>query len=166
MEFQGLLQKLPNQIKTLIGVFLIVLSVGFYTGLSFVSKTSSASPHGIETHYLGNEDDEDAELMKFKKSDGEMLSIIHSHILSMALIFFVVALILGMTSMRINWLKNFLMIEPLISVLLTFGCLYFLWSGLLWMKYIVALSGGFMVVSYTVSILIIFYDLTFKKPIS
>ena len=40
---------------TLIGAFIIVLSIGFYTGLLFVKETSSANPNGIEEQYLGNE---------------------------------------------------------------------------------------------------------------
>ena len=56
----------PKEIKLLIGAFVIVLSIGFYTGLLFVGETSSTNPHGIEEQYLGNEDIEDVEIMKFK----------------------------------------------------------------------------------------------------
>ena len=87
MELNGLLFTFPKEIKLLIGSFLVVLSIGFYTGLSFVNETSSANPNGIVENYLGNEDVEDAEIMKFKKSPREMLTIVHSHILSMSLIF-------------------------------------------------------------------------------
>lgn len=166
MEMQGQIQKLPKEIKTLISVFLIVLSVGFYSGLSFVSKTSTASPQGIEEHYLGNEDNLEADVMKFKKSEKEMLSIIHSHTISLSLIFLTIGLLLGMTSMKKSGIKNFLMFEPLISVILTFGGLYFLWSGLMWMKFVVIFSGVLMVLVYTTSVFIILKDLLIKKSIS
>jgi len=123
MEFKGLIYRLPKEIKLLIGVFIIVLSIGFYTGLLFVNETSSVSSTGIEENYRGNENVEDAEVMKFKKSDKEMLSIVHSHILSMSLIFFLVGLILSITNMS-KPIKLFLMIEPFISVVLTFGGIY------------------------------------------
>ena len=71
MELNGLIYKLPKEIKLLVGTFLIILSVGFYTGLIFVNETSSATPSGIQENYLGNENDEEAQVMKFKKPEKE-----------------------------------------------------------------------------------------------
>ena len=69
MSLNGYIFLLPKEIKVLISVFIIVLSIGFFSGLLFVGETSSVNPNGIEEQYLGNEHDEDAEVMKFKKSD-------------------------------------------------------------------------------------------------
>ena len=90
MKLNGLIYTLPKELKLLIGTFIIVLSIGFYTGLLFVGETSSANPNGIEEQYLGNETDdgEEAIVMKFKKSEKEMLTLVHSHLLSMSIIFF------------------------------------------------------------------------------
>ena len=74
-------------LKALIISFLVVLSIGFYGGISFVNTTTSMKTSGIESHYLGNEDDEAAKIMKFKKSKREMLTIVHNHILSLSVIF-------------------------------------------------------------------------------
>ena len=161
MEINGLLMVLPKEIKVLIGAFIIVLSIGFYTGLLFVGETSSANPNGIEEQYLGNEHDEDAEIMRFKKSDQEMLTLVHNHILSMAIIFFLVGGLVSITKLN-KKLKLFLIIEPFVSVVLTFGGLYLLWSGMLWMKYIVMFSGILMTVTYTVSTIIILKQLLQK----
>ena len=161
MDLNGLLVTFPKEIRFLIAGFLVVLSIGFYTGLLFVNETSSTIPNGIEENYLGNEDVEDAEIMKFKKSPREMLTIVHSHILSMSLIFFLLGLILSVTQLNIN-LKLFLMLEPFASVLLTFGGIYFLWKGMSWLKYFVMFSGILMTLSFTVSTIIIFSQL-FKK---
>ncbi|WP_295985266.1 hypothetical protein [uncultured Algibacter sp.] len=154
MEINGLIVTLPKEIKLLIGVFIIVLSIGFYTGLLFVGETSSGNPSGIEEQYLGNEYDENAEVMRFKKSDQEMLSLVHSHILSMSIIFFLVGGLVSITKLN-KKLKLFLIIEPFVSVVLTFGGLYLLWSGIIWMKYIVMISGILMTFTFTVSTLII-----------
>jgi len=162
MQLNGLLHTFSKEIKLLIGAFLIVLSIGFFTGLLFVGETSSANPNGIEEQYLGNESNEDAEIMKFKKSDQEMLSLVHSHVLSMSIIFFLVGLILSTAKLN-KRLKMFLMIEPFASVLLTFGGIYLLWKGMLWMKYIVMFSGTLMTLSYTVSIFIILIQLLKKR---
>ena len=162
MQLDGLILTLPKEIKLLIGAFIIVLSIGFYTGLLFVEETSSSNPNGIEEQYLGNEDDENAEVMHFKKSDQEMLTLVHNHILSMAIIFFLVGLIISITKLG-KKLKLFLIIEPFVSVILTFGGLYLLWKDLLWMKYIVMFSGILMTLTFTVSVIIILKQLVQKQ---
>ncbi len=162
MQINGLIYSLPKEIKILIGVFIIVLSIGFFSGLLFVGETSSANTNGIEEQYLGNEHDEDAEVMKFKKSEKEMLSLVHSHVLSMSIIFFILALIVSITNIK-KQLKTFLMVEPLVSVILTFGGLYFLWTGLIWMKYIVMFSGTLMTLSFILSVVIVLKQLFQKK---
>ena len=162
MHTNGLILSFPKEIKLLIGVFLIVLSIGFYTGLLFVEETSSVNPDGIEEQYLGNEENEDASVMKFRKSDQEMLTLVHNHVLSMSIIFFLLALIMYTTKLN-QRLKLFLMLEPFVSVLLTFGGIYLLWKGVLWMKYIVMFSGTIMVLSYAVSVFIVFFQLFQKK---
>ena len=158
MQLNGHISQLPKEVKLLVGSFIIVLSIGFYLGLLFVSETSSTTASGIEQNYLGNENDEDAQVMKFKKSEREMLSIVHSHILSMALIFFLVGLLVSITKLPIP-IKLFLMIEPFFSVLLTFGGIYFLWKGMYFMKYIVMFSGILMTLTFTASISIIVVQL-------
>ena len=164
MQLNGLIYSFSKEIKLLIGAFLVVLSIGFFTGLMFVGETSSANPNGIEEQYLGNENDENAEVMKFKKSDQEMLTLVHNHMLSMSIIFFLVGLILSTTQLN-KRIKIFLMIEPFVSVILTFGGIYLLWQGALWMKYIVMLSGTLMTLSYTVSVLIILGQLLKREPV-
>jgi hypothetical protein len=152
----------PKELKLLVGTFLVVLSIGFFSGLSFVGETSSFSSGGVQENYLGNEDVEDAEEMKFKKTERHMLSVIHSHILSMSIIFFLVALLVYHVEFNTVF-KKFLMIEPLVSVVTTFGGIYFLWKGILWMKYIVIISGTLMTLSYTLSILLVFRALLKKR---
>lgn len=165
MQVNGLIYELSMELKWLIAAFIIVLSIGFYSGLLFVGETSSAHPNGIEVQYLGNEVDEDATIMKFKKSEQEMLTLVHNHILSMSIIFFLVGAILSITKLNKN-LKLFLIIEPFISVILTFGGLYLLWREILWMKYIVMISGMFMTLTFTISVTIILYQLLKQDYIS
>lgn len=162
MNYNGLLINLPTGIKWFIGSFVLVLSIGFYTGLLFVSQTSTNSSTGLVENYLGNEDDEEADIMKFKKGDREMLTIIHTHILSMSLIFFLLGFLVWVTRLPYK-LKMFLTIEPLISVVLTFGGIYLMWSGMLWMKYVVILSGLLMTITFSISAILVLYQL-FLKP--
>jgi len=163
MELNGLLISLSKELKIFIAAFVVILSVGFYTGLLFVSETSTTSPDGVVENYNGNEEDEDAEVMKFKKSEREMLTIVHTHILSMSFIFFLLGGLVWLTKLSKN-LKLFLTVEPFVSVLLTFGGIYFLWTGMLWMKYVVIISGFLMTATFTLSALLVLYQLT-KKPL-
>ncbi|SNQ43903.1 hypothetical protein [Cellulophaga lytica] len=161
MKYNGLLGTFPSEIKLFIGAFVVILSIGFYTGLMFVNETTGAKPAGITENYLGNEEDEDAEVMKFKKSKREMLTTVHTHILSMSFIFFLLGGLVWLTKLP-KKLKLFLTIEPFLSVLLTFGGIYLLWSGLLWMKYIIMISGALMTLTFTMSVLVVLLQL-FKK---
>ncbi|HLT50746.1 MAG TPA: hypothetical protein VKZ93_02250 [Arenibacter sp.] len=163
MDYDGLLLKLPRGIKWFIGTFVLVLSVGFSTGLLFVSQTTATSSSGLVENYLGNEEDMEAEVMKFKKGEREMLTIVHTHILSMSLIFFLLGILVWMTKIP-HRLKMFLTIEPLLSVIFTFGGIYLMWSGLLWMKYVVMVSGFLMTSSFGISVIIVLYQLI-QKPV-
>jgi hypothetical protein len=162
MQVHGLLHKFPTEIKGIIAIFVIALSIGFYGGVSFINKTTSMQPSGIETQYLGNEKNENAKNMKFKKSEHEVLTIIHNHILSMSVIFFLLALILSTTSIN-KQIKHFLMFEPFVSVVLTFGGIYFLWKGFIWVKYVIMFSGILMTLSYTLAVILIIQQLFVKK---
>lgn len=162
MQLNALIYTLPKELKLLICTFVIVLSIGFFTGLLFVSNTSSANSNGIEEQYLGNETDENATVMKFKKSEKEMLTLVHNHVLSMSIIFFLIGLILSITQLK-KKVKLFLMIEPFISVILTFGGIYLLWKGMLWMKYVVMISGTLMTLTFTLSVIIILSQLLKTK---
>ena len=162
MELNGLISTLPKEIKLLIGTFVIVLSIGFFTGLLFVGETSSASPKGIQEQYLGNEDEGAIEVMRFKKSDQEMLTLVHNHVLSMSIIFFLLGLLVSLTKLPKKF-KLFIIIEPFFSVLLTFGGLYLLWKGMLWMTYVVMFSGVLMTLTFTLAVFIILYQLIIEK---
>ena len=109
MQVHGVIHQFPREIKFLIIVFVATLSIGYFGGLSFVNDTTNASSKGIQERYLGNEDDEEATKMMFKKSEGEIKTLVHNHILSISVIFFLLAIILSTTSIGMK-LKLFLMI--------------------------------------------------------
>ena len=163
MKFKSI-RNFPQNLKLLIGTFLVVLSIGFFTGIRFVDETTHNSPKGIQENYLGNESDPDAKTMLFLKTKKEMLNIIHAHILSMALIFFAVGGLVFLTETK-PLFKKFLMMEPLLSVLFTFGGIYFMWQGLEWLRYVVMISGILMTFSFAVSVGLIFWELM-KKPVA
>lgn len=163
MQIHGSIHTFPKEVKLLIASFIIVLSVGYFLGLSFVNETTDTHPTGIEEQYLGNESVEDAPVMKFKKSKREVLTLVHNHILSLSIIFFLVSLLLATTDINMK-LKKLLMIEPFISLLLTFGGIYMLWLGISWFKYVIMISGFAMTLSYILAVFFIMQNL-FKKTV-
>ena len=162
MKLNGLIYTLPKEWKLLIAAFSVVLSIGFYSGLTFVNKTTENNTKGIEENYLGNENNEEVSIMKFKKSENEILSIIHSHIISMSILFFLLGLLVSITALP-KKIKLFLIIEPFASILLTFLGIYFLWKEIIFMKYIIMFSGILMTVIFTTSIFVILYQLINSK---
>lgn len=162
MVVHGKIHSFPKEIKIAIASFLVLLSIGFYTGLLFVNETTQLEPTGIEQQYLGNETVENADVMLFKKSERELMTLVHNHILSLSVIFFILSLILSTTSIN-KKVKHFLMFEPFVSVLLTFGGIYVMWLGVTWFKYIVMISGMLMTFSFAAATLIILSQLFIKK---
>ena len=141
-------------LRLMTAFFLVVLSIGFFSGIRFVSETDSTSPDGLVEHYNGNEQFENVMVMKFKKSAQEMLTIVHTHILSMSMLFFLTGFLLAQTSIN-QHLKLFLIIEPFVSILLTFGGLYIIWFGFEWFRYVVIFSGVAMTLAYSAAVIII-----------
>ena len=161
------INSLSKELRLLIAAFVITLNFGFFSGLLFIENTTSFKIKGIEEQYIGNEADEDAEVMKFKKSDKEMLTLIHNHVLSFSVIFFLLGGLLTLTGISTKW-KKILIIEPFVSVFVSFGGLFLLWKGIVWMKYIVFISGvvmGFTILISSVLILsATFSEKTEEKP--
>ncbi|MEZ4875842.1 MAG: hypothetical protein R2793_10440 [Flavobacteriaceae bacterium] len=162
MKFKGLIHTFPLYVKNFIAAFVVVLSVGYGTGLLFVGETRAHTPQGMEENYLGNETVAEAKVMKFKKGEREMLTLLHTHILSISFIFFLLGGLVSITSIPKSW-KSFLMIEPFFSIILTFGGIYFLWKGILWMKWVVMFSGIVMTSVFLLSALLILFQLYKKK---
>ncbi|MDO9261159.1 MAG: hypothetical protein Q7U08_04390 [Flavobacteriaceae bacterium] len=165
MKLNGLLYILPKELKLLMAVFVLIINIGYFSALMMVENTTSMSSTGIQENYLGNEADENAVEMKFQKSESQVLGIIHSHILSMSMIFLLMGIFISLTKMS-QKIKLFLMLEPFVSIIITFGGIYFLWKGITWFKYIIIFSGSLMTLTLLVSSLIIYYQLLFSKSFS
>jgi hypothetical protein len=150
--------RIQKPVKFFLIAFLVALSVGYFTGINFVRVTESSTPKGVVENYNGNENVSEATTMKFKKGKREMLTIIHTHILSISFIFFLLGILVWGTDQSI-WLKSFLTIEPFISVLTTFGGIYMLWLGYSFFSYVVVFSGILMTLSYILGVLVVMKDL-------
>ena len=137
------LENITGLWRAMLIAFVITLSFGYGTGMYYLTLTSGTQTQSIEENYLGNESDESAEIMKYKKPEKEVISIIHSHVISFSLIFLAIGGLLLMTSYS-SRLKSVLVIEPFVSIILTFGGIWLMWKGLGWMKYVIIVSGMLM----------------------
>ena len=162
MKLNGLIYNLPGELRNLIILFVIVLSTGYFVGVMFIDHTSSLNPKGIQDNYLGNEVTEPTDVIKFKKSTYQMFNLIHTHVISMAIIFFIMGLLLSITEMN-KYLKGFLIIEPFFSIIVTFFGIYYLWTGVLWMKYLIFISSILMTFVFFISAFIVLYQSIFIK---
>ena len=165
MKIEGRIHELPGYAKQFIAAFVIVLSIGYFTGLQFVRQTGSHTPDGIEENYLGNEELEEASVLKFRKGEREMLTILHTHVLSISFIFFLLGGLVAITSLP-KKLKAFLMIEPFVSIVVTFGGIYLMWKGYLWMKWIVMISGTLMTLAYIAGAVVVLIQLLKTKNLN
>lgn len=163
-KWNGYIRTFPKPVKWFTGIFLVILSFGFSSGIKFVDFTTHITPQGIEESYLGNEDNEEAEIMKYEKTQQEMLTMLHTHVMSLSLLFFITGSLVFLTKASLK-LKRILAIEPLLSIIFTFGGIYLMWTGITWMKYVILISGILMTLCFTGGVLLVLWNLI-QKPIS
>ena len=162
MNLNGLIYSLPKEFKNLVVPFILVLSIGYFVSILLVDHTSSLSPTGIEENYLGNESKDPQDIYKFKKTKYQIYNLLHSHIISMSIIFFITGFLLLITDLN-YYFKMFLIIEPFVSILMTFGGIYLLWNGVAWMKYVIFISSTIMAIVFLISCYIILLQSLSKK---
>tara|TARA_R110002050_G_scaffold97893_3_gene203436 strand:- start:29087 stop:29590 length:504 start_codon:yes stop_codon:yes gene_type:complete len=162
IQIENVLATLPTTVKRFLLVFIGVLSFGYGTGLVYLNSSTGVSPQGIEEQYVGNEADENALEMKFKKPEKAILTLVHGHVISFGLIFFVLGGMFLFSSYPLP-LKKFLAIEPLISTVTTFAGIWLVWSGVVWFKYIILVSGSLMHLSFGVMVVLLVRDLLKKE---
>lgn len=156
------LYKLPKLLKISLSIFLISLSFGYISGIDLLKHTTDFNLKGIEENIIGNEFDESAEEFKFNMSEREIAGIIHSHVISLAILFLILSLLIFFSSYS-NGIKTFFMIEPTISLFLTFGGIWMLWAGISWFKYVIMISGILMHLSFVIIIILLLKDLIITK---
>lgn len=179
MNLEGKIHHLPNYVKGFIFAFLVALSFGYYTGVFFIKHTTEFTPKGVEENYNGNqlesdlsddswdsdewnEEEEEQESLKYKKSEQAIISTVHTHAISFSLIFLSLGALLILTSIPI-WLKKILIVEPFLSIILTFGGIWLMWKEIIWMKYVVMFSGMLLTLTFSLSVLIVILQLFKKK---
>jgi hypothetical protein len=102
----------------------IVQLVGYTTSLIFVWHTTHLVPAGVAEHYRGGGLESSSTAMQFPKSLGEMLTITHTHLLSMAVIFVLTGVSLAFCARPAERWRRFLIAEPFGALLISFSAMW------------------------------------------
>lgn len=153
---------LDKHLKTFLAIYIIVISLGVTVGLIFIHNTTSLTSKGVVERFKGSENDVDIQ-ENYPKPYSEMLITTHNHIFGMAFIFLSIGIIFNFNSIIKNSWKIFLMTEPLISVILTFGSIWLVRYVDGRFVYVTVLSGILMYLSYYIMAVISFVDLIRTK---
>lgn len=116
---------LPRAVRTLARWVMIVQLVGYTTSLVFVWHTTRLVPAGVAARYRGEAVDSLASsAMQFPKSFGEMLTITHTHLLSMAVIFVLTGIGIALCARLSERWRRFLIVEPFCALLVSFSAMW------------------------------------------
>lgn len=158
------LYQFPKQLRILLIVFLVVLTTGVSTGLLHLYLSTNMTTSGAVERYNGSEIEDDFEIPEnYPISVEQLLITTHSHVIMLSIIFFLSAFIFYFNSIIQGKWKMFLMIEPIISVLFSFGGIWLLRFVDGSFVLLSAVSAVIMYLSFYFMMLIILYELLFKK---
>ena len=150
-------------IRLFVTAFLLLLTSGYGIGLAFVDNTTAATPQGLAEHFRGTPENAQSPEIKYAKSPVEMYTFLHNHILSLALVFFAIGGIFYFTSMPPGLIKDFLIVEPFIAILTTFGGIWFMRYVSEYFSWLVLFSGISMVGCYLIMVISILKELWLRK---
>lgn len=115
-------RQLPATVRA-IGRWLTIVQIAGYTvSLIYVWHTTRLLPSGIADHYRGSEGLEGA--MQFAKSPGELLTITHTHLFSMLVIFVLSGLGVTLCERVPERIKRVLVVEPFVALLVSMAALW------------------------------------------
>lgn len=158
------LTTLPVALRRLILGITLLLSSGVTVGLIYLYDTTSMSADGALSRYHGDEPMGEIDIPEsYPKAYSDMLLTTHNHLLGFSFVFAILCTIFYFTTLLPPFWKNFLMIEPFLSVLVTFGSLWlvrFIHTDLI---YLTIISAVFTYASYYLITGIIWYELLIKK---
>ena len=141
----------------------IVQLVGYTTSLIFIRHTTGMTPAGVTARYRGAEADTAESAMQFPKSLSEMLTITHTHLLSMAAIFVFSGLALALCSRPSERWRQWLIAEPFVALLVSFSAMWLMRYLDARFSWLLALSSGIMAVTFYVQSFFILRELWWPR---
>lgn len=159
------LHQLDNTLKKLLTAYVLVLTIGMGIGIVFLMKSTNASAEGTIERWNGSKESEDQFFVQenYAKPIDEMLITTHNHIFGFAFIFISIGLIFYFNSTISGFWKSFLLVEPLVSTVVTFGSIWLMRFVSEKFVYLTVVSAILLYASYFVMFIICFYELNVKK---
>jgi hypothetical protein len=159
------LYELPPIIKRALIAFLLLQLSGVLFGVGTLFMRTELSMSGTTAHYRGDPTPSDEfEIQEhFEKPLSELLLTTHNHLLGFSFIFALLVPVFYFSSIIRGRLKAFLMVEPFISVLLTFLSIW----GLRFISpsfvVVTMFFGVLTYASYFLMVGVVGFELVFKK---
>lgn len=159
----------PAPLRALARWVTIVQIVGYSTSLLFVHHTTGMTPPGVSAHYRGAEAPATEaagadEAMQFPKSYAEMLTITHTHLLSMAAIFVFSGLALALCERPSERWRRLLIVEPFTALLVSFASMWLMRYVDGRFSWLLALSSGLMAATFYVQAFFVLRELARPTP--
>jgi hypothetical protein len=158
------LTELDAGLKNFLFYYLVTVIIGILVGLIFLGVSSEYTPEGTVEHIRASEAESDFDIPeKYPKAAADLLITTHNHILGFAFIILSVGLIFYFNSIIKGVWKYIIMIEPLISSVVTFGSIWlvrFVDPGFIWLT---IASSLLLYLFLFVMIFVCMYELKFKK---
>ena len=113
-------------LRTLARWVAIIQVVGYTTSLVFVWHTTHLVPSGVAARYRGVDPEAapPGAALQFSKSFSEMLTITHTHLLSMAVIFTLTGVGIALCARLSERWKRLLIAEPFGAMLVSFSAMW------------------------------------------
>lgn len=154
----------PAQLKKVILSLLLSLTVGICFGLGFLYYTTNYSPERAIERFNGSEVTNQSDILEnYPKPISEIFITTHNHIIAFTLIFVVVSIIFYFTSILKNGWKTFLLVEPFVSIVVSFSSLWLMRFLNPNFVYLMALSSTLIYISYFLMVGLIIYEIIFIK---
>ena len=148
------IEELITPIRRILFLFILTISLGYGFGLRYLYLTTGANSTDLQENYLGNENDEEAEEMKFRKTEKSLLTFLHDHLFALGVVQLIMSFFL-FCSKTPRKLKSFLIFEPFVSLLVTFLGIYVLWLGVEELKYVILVSGTLFHLTFVVNLILL-----------
>jgi len=159
--------ELDKALKNFLIAILFVLTTGLGTGLIYLNYTTKYSTKGATERFNGTNIEQGIDDFgipdNYPKPISEMLITTHNHILGFSFIFFITGMIFYFNSIINGLWKSFLLIEPTISIVITFGSIWLMRFVHEDFVYLTILSSAILYLSFFIMAGCSAYELIFKK---
>lgn len=155
-------------LKKFLLAYLFTLTIGVLTGLIFLYYTTNYSPdtalERFEGSQLEEKQEDDFEIQEFyPKPVQELLITTHNHILGFAFILLGLGFVFYFNSIIKGTWKTILLVEPMISIVISFGSIWLMRFVDHSFVYLMAASSALIYLSFVLMAGVSAYELLFKK---